>query len=96
MRLKRIIGSHGGNYQEAWEANRLLERGVVSPGLSKVYALREVGEAVREMQLNAHVGKIGVLCLAPRRGEGIDDPELRERIGEERLTRFEHSTNAAG
>jgi crotonyl-CoA reductase len=95
MRLKRIIGSHGGNYHEAWEANRLLERGVVNPGLSKVYPLREVGEAVREMQLNAHVGKIGVLCLATSRGQGIDDPELRERIGEKRLTRFEHSTNAA-
>lgn len=95
MKLKRIIGSHGGNYQESWEANRLLGRGVVNPALSSVYALNAVGAAVREMQLNAHVGKIGVLCMAPRRGLGVDDPELRDQIGEERLTRFERLTNEA-
>jgi crotonyl-CoA reductase len=37
---------------------------------------------------NTHEGKIGVLCLAPHEGLGIDDPELRERVGEERITLF--------
>ena len=38
MNLKRIIGSHFANYQEAWEANRLIDKGLVHPTLSKVYA----------------------------------------------------------
>ena len=33
-------------------------------------------------------GKIGVLCLAPEEGAGVDDPELRERVGEDRITLF--------
>jgi crotonyl-CoA reductase len=88
MRLKRIIGSHGANYRESWEANKLLERGVVSPALSTVYPLSEVGEASRDVQLNDHVGKIGILCLAPEGGLGIDDPVLRAKVGEARINLF--------
>jgi crotonyl-CoA reductase len=33
-------------------------------------------------------GKIGVLCLAPQEGLGIDDPELRQQVGEDRITLF--------
>jgi crotonyl-CoA reductase len=36
-------------------------------------------------------GKIGVLCLAPREGLGIDDPEKRARIGEDKITLFRRS-----
>ena len=32
--------------------------------------------------------KIGVLCLAPEEGLGIDDPELRAKVGEDRITLF--------
>jgi crotonyl-CoA reductase len=88
MRLKRVIGSHGANWQEAWETNRLIERGGIVPALSKVFPLEQVGEAVREVQLNRHVGKVGVLCLAEREGLGIEDPELRASVGEERLRLF--------
>jgi crotonyl-CoA reductase len=88
MKVKRIIGSHGSNSQEAWEANRLIAQGKILPALSKVYRLDEVAEAAREVQLNRHVGKVGVLCLAEREGLGIEDPELRAAIGEERLTLF--------
>ena len=35
-----------------------------------------------------HDGKIGILCLAPREGLGIDDPETRLKIGENRITLF--------
>ena len=35
----------------------------------------EVGEAARAIHRNEHEGKIGVLCLAPTEGLGIDDPE---------------------
>ena len=85
MRMKRVIGSHAANWHEAWEVNRLFERGGIVPALSKVFALEQVGEATREVQLNRHMGKVGVLCQAEREGLGIEDPELRASIGEERL-----------
>lgn len=88
MRVKRIVGSHAANWQEAWEANRLIERGAIVPTLSKVYPLAQVAAAAREVQLNRHVGKVGVLCLAEREGLGVEDPALRASIGEQRLNLF--------
>jgi len=88
MKLKRVIGSHGANYQESVEANRLLELGLIMPALSRVYPLDQVAEATRSVQLNQHAGKVGILCLAPHEGLGVDDPLLRERIGESRLRIF--------
>ena len=43
MNLKRIISSHFANYREAWEANELVNRGLIHPTLSKTYPLDEVG-----------------------------------------------------
>ncbi len=40
------------------------------------------------MHHNQAEGKLGVLCLAPEEGMGIDDPEKRDRIGEDKITRF--------
>jgi crotonyl-CoA reductase len=88
MSLKRIVGSHIANWQESWEANRLIAQGRVIPTLSKVYRLEQIKEAVREVQLNRHVGKVGVLCLAEQEGLGVEDPELRASIGEQRLRLF--------
>lgn len=88
MKLKRIIGSHVANLQEQWETNRLIEMGRVVPALSTVYPLDDVGEAARLVQLNQHIGKVGVLCLAPREGLGVTDPALRARVGEQRLRVF--------
>jgi crotonyl-CoA reductase len=88
MRLKRIIGSHGANLHEQCEVNRLFALGHLVPALSKTYPLDEVGEAARRVQTNQHIGKVGVLCLAPRPGLGVTDPQARERIGEQRLTVF--------
>jgi crotonyl-CoA reductase len=88
MRLKRIVGSHGANYQEAWEVNRLLRLGMIVPTLSRVYPLDQAGEATRTVQRNEHIGKVGVLCLAPAEGLGVDDPARRAEIGEERLGLF--------
>ncbi|WP_432842514.1 crotonyl-CoA carboxylase/reductase [Dactylosporangium sp. CA-092794] len=79
MHLKRIVGSHFANYREAWEANRLIVRGVIHPTLSVVYPLTETGQAARAVHRNEHSGKVGVLCLAPREGLGVTDPALRER-----------------
>jgi crotonyl-CoA reductase len=88
MKLKTIKGSHFANYREAWDANRLVCMGKVVPPLSAVYRLDEVGEAAYQVHHNLHEGKIGVLCLAPEEGLGIDDPELREQVGEDRITAF--------
>jgi crotonyl-CoA reductase len=79
MNLKRIIGSHFANYREAWEANRLIAKGRVHPTLSRVYPLAETGQAAHDVHHNSHQGKVGVLCLAPREGLGIRDPEFRAR-----------------
>src|SRR5688500_7635360 len=77
MNLKRIIGSHFANYKEAWEANRLIDKGLIHPTLSKVYPLQEVGQAALDVHRNAHQGKVGVLTLAPREGLGVRNPDKR-------------------
>ena len=87
MNLKRIIGSHFANYREAYEANRLISRGLIHPTLSKTFTLHEAGDAAFEVHRNLHQGKVGVLCLAPEPGLGVSDPEMRERHLPE-ITRF--------
>jgi crotonyl-CoA reductase len=79
MNLKRIIGSHFANYREAWEANRLIAKGLVHPTLSKVYPMAEVGQAAYDVHRNLHQGKVGVLTLAPEEGLGVRDAATRER-----------------
>ncbi len=87
MSLKRIIGSHFANYREAWEANRLIDKGLVHPTLSRVYPLAETGQAALDVHRNAHQGKVGVLCLAPSEGLGIADHEKRAKF-ETAINRF--------
>ncbi|MHB8319136.1 MAG: crotonyl-CoA carboxylase/reductase [Acidimicrobiales bacterium] len=91
MKLKTIKGSHFANYREAWDANELVCEGKIVPPLSAVYELSDVGEAAYQVHRNLHEGKIGVLCLAPREGMGIEDQEMRERIGVDRITLFRRS-----
>ncbi|MET9969601.1 crotonyl-CoA carboxylase/reductase [Streptomyces sp. NPDC006356] len=79
MHLKRIVGSHFANYREAWEANQLIARGMIHPTLSTVFPLTATGEAADAVHRNMHSGKVGVLCLAPGEGHGVQDHELRER-----------------
>jgi crotonyl-CoA reductase len=88
MKLKKLIASHFANYTEAWQANRLVSQGRIQPLLSAVYPLVDVGEAARTIHRNEHEGKIGVLCLAPGEGLGVDDPERRAAIGEDKITLF--------
>jgi crotonyl-CoA reductase len=77
MNLKRIIGSHFANYREAYEANRLISRGMIHPTLSKSFPLEQAGQATYEVHRNAHQGKVGVLALAPSEGLGVLDAEMR-------------------
>jgi crotonyl-CoA reductase len=79
MNLKRIVGSHFANYREAWEANRLIDRGLIHPTLSKTYPMDQVGQAAHDVHCNSHQGKVGVLTLAPTEGLGVRDTEKREQ-----------------
>jgi crotonyl-CoA reductase len=88
MRLKRLIGSHFANYQEAYQANRLIAKGMIHPVISKSYPLDQTGEAAYQVHHNLSEGKLGVLCLAPSEGLGITDPVLRAKVGEDKLTLF--------
>ncbi len=79
MRLKRIIGSHFANYDEAWQANRLGDLGMIHPILSKVYPLEQAAQGAYEMHHNLHAGKIGILVGAPEEGLGVQNQEAREQ-----------------
>ena len=89
MKLKTIKSSHFANYREAWEANRLIAKGMIQPILSVTYPLDQTGEAAYQVHRNLHEGKIGVRCLAPADGLGIDDPEFRDQVGEDKITLFQ-------
>ncbi|HET9894528.1 MAG TPA: crotonyl-CoA carboxylase/reductase [Streptosporangiaceae bacterium] len=88
MNLRRIIGSHGGTYEESLLASRLSCRGLIHPTLSRTVELSDVAEAVAQMHRGEHLGKIGVLSLAGRPGLGVTDEATRVRlIGD--ITRFQ-------
>jgi crotonyl-CoA reductase len=89
MKLKSIISSHFANYQEAWEMNRLIDKGAIQPVMSEVYALDQVGDAALKVHHNEAEGKIGVLCMAPEAGLGVTDPAKREAIGEDKITLYQ-------
>ena len=67
MNLKRIIGSHFANYRESWEANRLIAKGMIHPTLSQDLPARRDRPGGLRRAPQPHQGKVGVLCLAPRR-----------------------------
>ena len=79
MSLKRIIGSHFANYREAWQANRLISKGMIHPTMSAVYSMEKAGQAALDVHRNLHHGKVSVLCLAPHEGLGVRDHLLREK-----------------
>ncbi|HET7482727.1 MAG TPA: crotonyl-CoA carboxylase/reductase [Actinomycetota bacterium] len=79
MLLKSIIGSHFANYKEAWEANRLINLGMIHPILSKTYPLAETAEAAWQVHQNLHKGKLGILVLADEEGQGVQDADKRAK-----------------
>jgi crotonyl-CoA reductase len=82
MNLKRIVSSHFANYKEAWEANRLVDLGMIHPILTQTYALDDVADAAYAIHTNAHTGKLGVLVNATEEGGGVGDAEKRERFAD--------------
>jgi crotonyl-CoA reductase len=80
MNLKNIKSSHFANYREAFEANRLIDKALIHPTLSRVYSLEETGQAALDVHHNLHQGKVGVLCLAPEEGLGVRDEATRAQF----------------
>ena len=77
MNLKNIKSSHFANYRESWEANKLIDKGLIHPTVSRVYSLEDTGQAALDVHHNLHQGKVGVLCLAPEEGLGVRNEEKR-------------------
>jgi crotonyl-CoA reductase len=94
MHVKRIVGSHSANYQEAWRANELVVRGRIHPVMSCAYPLDRVADAAGAVRANEHLGKVAVLCLAPREGLGVRDERIRERHLEQ-ITLFQRAVERA-
>ena len=88
MKVKRVIGSHGANYHESWESNRLVKLGQIVPTLSHTYDLASAPTAARAVQLNEHLGKVAIRCLAEGDDDGVTDEARRAEVGEERLRLF--------
>ncbi len=96
MNLKRIVGSHFANYREAYEANRLIDRALIHPTLSKSYSMEQAGQAAYDVHRNLHQGKVGVLCLAPEEGLGVRDAQKRA-LHLTQINRFQgHLTRTSG
>ena len=88
MKLKTIKSSHFANYAESYAANKLICQGKIHPMVSAVHTLETTGDAAYAVHHNQHEGKIAVLCLSPSEGLGIQDLELRAKVGEDNLNRF--------
>jgi len=87
INLKQIIGSHLGNYDEAYRANRLVHQGMIQPMLSEVFPFEQAGEAVAKMRENQHSGKLGILSLSPKTGLGVKDETKRAKL-DPKMARF--------
>ena len=83
MNLKRIVSSHFANYKEAWEANRLVDLGMIHPILTETYPLDEVADAAYAIHTNSHTGKLAVLVNADDHGQGVIDTAKRDRFADE-------------
>ncbi len=92
MLLKSIVGSHFANYKEAWEANRLIDLGMIHPILSKTYSLEDTAEAAYQVHQNLHKGKIGIRVLSPEDGLGVQDAEKRAGL-QEKIEVFQRFTD---
>ena len=71
-----------GQVEEAYEANRLIAKGMIHPVMSQVFDLKDTGEAAYQVHHNMHEGKLGILCLSPEEGLGVDDHELRAQVAD--------------
>ncbi len=88
MKLKTIKGSHFANYREAWDANQLVCEGKILPPLSARLPPRGGRGRGLPGPPEPPRGEDRCALPAPSEGLGIEDPELRAQIGEDRITLF--------
>ena len=94
MKLKTIKGSHFANYREAWDANQLICEGKVVPApVGRVPARRGRRGGLPGPPQPAR-GQDRRAVPGAERGPGIDDPELRAKVGEDRITTFRRARGA--
>jgi crotonyl-CoA reductase len=79
MNLKNILSSHFANYNEAYQANDLVNLGMIHPILSKTYTMEESPEAAYLIHTNQHTGKLAVLVNSPEEGLGVQDADKRAK-----------------
>ncbi len=87
MNLKTSRARTSRTTREAFEANRLIDKGLIHPTVSKVYKLEDTGQAALDVHHNKHQGKVGVLTLAPEEGLGVTDEAKRAKYIDE-INRF--------
>ncbi len=68
MQQKRILGSHFADADSARRANRLVERGLVKPVLTKLFTWEQIPLAHQQMYENKLHGTVSCLVGAPRPG----------------------------
>ena len=83
MNLKNILSSHFANYNEAYQANDLVNLGMIHPILSATFPLEQTAEAAWLIHTNQHAGKLGVLVNSPEEGLGVQDAEKRAKHEDE-------------
>lgn len=87
MRVKAVVGSHNANASECRAFNDLVLRGMVVPTVSRSITLSELAVAAADVSNGAVVGKVAVRCCC-HPGEGVEDHNFREQVGEERINAF--------
>ena len=87
MKLKTIKGSHFANYREAWDANQLICEGKVLPR-SQPSTPSKRWARPRTRSTTTCTREKSACCAYPEEGLGIDDPALRAKVGEDRITLF--------
>jgi len=65
MSLKRIIGSHFANYREAWQANRLIAKGMIHPPCRRCTRWRRPGRPRWTCTGTCTTARSRCLCLSP-------------------------------
>ena len=86
MNLKRIIGSHFANYREAFEANRLIDKGFIHPTLSKVTRWRKPGRRPTT-STGTCTGEGRRAGAGPEEGLGVRD-EAKRALHIDEINRF--------
>ena len=95
MKLKSIVSSHFANYQEAWDMNRLIDKGAIQPVMSAVVPAR-AGRRGGADRSTATRPRASWRCCAwrPRPARASPTPRSGPAIGEDRITLFQR--HAAG